>query len=159
MSNIPYPDSTPLANNNNRYHYAANHNPNASFDTSKTKLRGKLSTSLNMSHNYADVNRINMDCNPLNPLVISDDQCQPHHSRISNYTFSTNDTSMIHSTTNYNFSKDELSKYGTMNDLTTMQSNNMFNYDNNSHPQITRHTDPAGFKDMIREQMDQAKKD
>jgi len=79
-----------------------------------------------MSHNYADVNRINMDGN-LNPLVISDDQCHPHHSRISNYTFSTNDTSMIHSTTNYNFSKYELSKYGTMNDLTGMQSNFMFN--------------------------------
>ena len=34
---------------------------------------------------------------------------------------------MIHSATNYSYSKDELSKYGTVNDLTSMQSNNIFN--------------------------------
>jgi len=59
-----------------------------------------------------------------NPLFTNDDQQQ--FSRNSNYTFSTNDT-MIHSATNYSYSKDELSKYGTVNDLTSMQSNNIFN--------------------------------
>lgn len=45
-----------------------------------------------------------------------------------------------------------------MNDLTGMQSNFMFNQSQgDSHPQITRNTDPAGFKEMIREQMDAAK--
>lgn len=140
MSTIPYPSDY---NTNKRYNYS-NYSQNPSYDQSRSKLRGKLSTSINMSHNLDG---------SLNPLINDD---QPHNSRNSNYTFSTNDT-MIHSTTNYSYSKDELSKYGTMNDLTSMQSNNIFNMGLGDSQYIGKAGEGTGYKEIFREQMEQAK--
>jgi len=69
---------------------------------------------------------------------------------------------MIHSTTNYSYSKDELSKYGTMNDLTAMQSYNMFREGTDKDRDMMSTTkfnnnDPSHYKDIMKEQMEQAK--